>query len=204
MRACSDAGMAALAAPEQARMIGLAAFGMDSTRGVIEFALMPDGTLPERPSQLEGAMRIAIAVDLAPDEDSQALHLNMSLGPPDVLTDGAVFDAFAEAIAAAASRLRPSLAELPAGCDLENPGQAQLVMRYGAEDGRDRNIVAWGPPGRLPSLFTVSATVTGGNLAPKVTVDDPEPVSGRFLPDDLSARLLDIAALMKSWVGSAA
>ena len=134
------------------------------------------------------------------------LHLVLSLSPPDILAEGAVFDAFATAIADAAKEpefFQP-LAPLVARAAITNPAKARLVMRYGAAGRDDADLVAWDAGGAAPVLFTLGARIDGGNLAPRASVADPVPVAGDLLPEAVGTRLAAIAGLLKSWVGEAA
>lgn len=205
----ADAAMAGLSAPDGARRIGLAAYGMERTQGVIEVALTADGEPADAAER--GALRLAVAVTVEPDPQASLLqngllHLVLSLSPPDILAEGAVFDAFAAAIAEAAKEpefFQP-LAPLVARASLTNPAKARLVMRYGAAGRDDADLVAWDAGGPAPALFTLGARVDGGNLAPRAVVADPVPVAGDLLPEAVGARLAAIAGLLKSWVGEAA
>lgn len=201
----ADRAIAALEVPEGARRIGLVAYGMERTQAVIEAGLTDDGRLAGDAEQ--GALRLALAVAVAPDPAADLLRLRLSLAVPDILAEGAVFDAFAQAIAAAAAEpaFFAPLAPLFSRAALAQPANARLVMRFGAARRGDADLIAWdGAGGGGPVLFTLAARVEGGNLAPRVRVADPAPVTGALLPEAVGRRLAAIAGLLDSWVGAAA
>jgi hypothetical protein len=197
----AESGMAALPTAPDAPLAG---YGLDSSQAVIECALTDDGATPE-PDDLAGALRMALSVAIAPEPSSGRVLIRLALSPPDVLAEGAVFDAFAAAIADAARDAAFAEAAGVPQALLRRRDRARLVMRFGpARDGFDRDLVAWQADGEEPALFTVAARVGGGNLAPAVALRDPEPVAGERLPGAVAARLAAIAGVLLAWAGDVA
>ncbi len=202
--------------PWLSRVFALGAYGLSPTSAVCEVALTKSSALPDTNNNDVDLMTFAVAVTAGTGTDGS--RLRQSLGPPDILCSGGVFDAFARAIA---GKHKVELAgELGVSPDRLASAQLRLVARYQRNEAKgflnwtadlwDRDLVVMDDQASV-LVFRVCARATNVATHPRVEIDRGRSAliyAGPLLastpadiPPEVFRNLWRMGSVAKAWTG---
>ncbi len=202
--------------PWLSRVFALGAYGLSPTSAVCEIALTKSGEVPDSKSDDVDLMTFAVAVTAGAGTDGS--RLRQSLGPPDILCNGAVFDAFARAIA---GEHKVELAdELGVSPDRLASAQLRLVARYQRNEANgflnwtadlwDRDLVVMDDQAGV-LVFRVCARATNVATHPRVKIDRGRSAlihagplladTAARIPPEVFRNLWRMGSVAKAWTG---